>query len=225
MADEQESLSGWESLQPIANNDDDSLPFVVELPPEGLPYHLDGNANSSNSLNWNEQDLSTTSSYSIVNRFDNPNVPGSENASGSSASSSLQRSDAATSGRSISSSLPYSLQISRTGSISSSSDSSLISQFDYISLSGETLKRCHKCRFNNSESSVMCKMCGRALVANPNISMDEQIALHLHQKELQNAQALALEEERKRNLSSQDPLYDFALIMANATVATTLHTC
>ena len=221
MSDDQESsLSGWDSLPSVdVNNEDNDLqlepsstaaPVVVELPSEGIsndPLFFDrkfsGTLESPAAQQQHVENISTSSSFSIVNGIDHLNLQGTSDESMSSVSAACTPS----------SSVSYASMISRCGSVRSS-DESMMSEFEFISVSGETKKHCRNCKFNSPEASVVCEMCGSTFVANPNTSMDEQIALHLYKQDIQTAEALALEEKENKKRQRDDPLYDFSKKMA-----------
>jgi hypothetical protein len=94
----------------------------------------------------------------------------------------------------------------RYQSSSDSSLGSLGSNFDIISLSsGMTVLRCKKCKFHNTEKSTVCIICGLALVANPCLDQDEQIARNLQSKEVNDMTTFLLERERKRERLQDAP--------------------
>jgi len=166
--------------------------IVLELPPDGLPSNVVASAaavaKAKNPCGDDYEDRSSLSSFVPVSRPDNISTQTKE---ATSAGSSYQY-------------------------ISESDDSSLLSNFDILSLSSGEVRRCKRCKFHNKSYSVICDSCGLALVANPNIDMDAQIALNLKRKEEQEATSIFMEAERKRNRIHQDPLYDHACILTRA---------
>lgn len=84
--------------------------------------------------------------------------------------------------------------------------SSLISDFDIISLSGASKRRCKMCTYINRDQDCLCQGCGRALLANPCVEVDEQIAKHLQMQEEDLAFKTVLLKEKKRSNISMQPL-------------------
>ena len=106
-------------------------------------------------------------------------------------------------------------------SIASSIDNtSTISGFDLISLGGRTQKQCQKCSFLNSVDHNICQGCFVALVANPNMTVDEQLAFYLQQQEEEQAfkDTLAVQNKRKE-MHTKEPL-----LFRAQTLAQDLHT-
>ena len=85
-----------------------------------------------------------------------------------------------------------------------SSASSVISGFDMLDLNGESVRKCHACRFNNKPDAGICQGCGRALVANPNIFMDQELQASLMQKE----ERALLYDLRKRQMMHESSIKD-----------------
>lgn len=96
---------------------------------------------------------------------------------------------------------------------------STISGFDMISLGGTTKKQCKRCSFLNKRCDNICKGCDAALVANPMLSADEQLARHLQQQEEQEAFKDIVCEERKRTSLGKQPLLFRAQTLADDIVA------
>ena len=61
--------------------------------------------------------------------------------------------------------------------------SSAISGFVVLDYGGGSLRSCKICTKLNPFEAVICDICGTALVANPNVDMDDQIALNVQNKE------------------------------------------
>jgi len=92
-------------------------------------------------------------------------------------------------------------QSSVAGSIAASST---ISGFDVLSLSGASKRRCKRCTFLNGEGDGVCGSCGVALLANPCLDADEQIARNLQQVEESLALKMLQTEEKKRETLGQE---------------------
>jgi len=93
--------------------------------------------------------------------------------------------------------------------------SSTISGFDYLSLSGDTHRRCKQCTYLSHEDAGICEGCGVALVANPCLDIDLQVAKNLQLKEEKQAlKALQLEEKKRKSLG-QKPLFIQAQVLAS----------
>jgi len=105
--------------------------------------------------------------------------------------------------------------------MASVASSSVLSNFDLLNIDGSSLRRCKRCTFDNVADAGWCESCGVALVANPCLSMDYEIALGLKRKfdEEELAYVRSIEEQRKpvsseslfqRAESLRDDLHDFA---------------
>jgi hypothetical protein len=64
-----------------------------------------------------------------------------------------------------------------------STSASVISSFDLLSINGSTLRVCKRCSYANPPSTLTCHVCFAALVKNPCLNVDEQIARNLQRKE------------------------------------------
>ena len=95
-----------------------------------------------------------------------------------------------------------------TPSVAASGASSVISNFDILSLSGRVVRRCKGCSYHNSENATTCVKCYLALVANPSLDIDLQIAMHLAQKEEEEARKKLQRIEKKRKTLSSAPRFD-----------------
>lgn len=93
--------------------------------------------------------------------------------------------------------------------------SSTISGFDLISLSGKSKRRCQRCSFLNRDEDGICDGCGLALVANPCIDLDAQIAKNLQLKEEEQSFRELKNEEKKRKVLSQQPVLVRARVLTN----------
>ncbi|KAL7555161.1 hypothetical protein ACHAWF_018819 [Thalassiosira exigua] len=83
-------------------------------------------------------------------------------------------------------------------------DDSVLSNFEVLSLSsGDIVLRCKRCTFHNATDARCCAACDLALVANPNVDVDAQIAAHIAQAE-ENAR--------------RDPFFDHACALINDVV-------
>lgn len=198
------SFSDWESVNEddvgVQGGSPDERQVVLELPPEGLcasGVAADEAAASKSTAKYTGNEgsaagnSSSISSFVPVSRFDSMSMQTSELPSAASSSSLYESLD---------------------------DGFSLSSSFDILSLSsGELVRRCKRCKFHNSHDSFVCASCELALVANPNIDIDAQIAMHLQQKEEQDARAILqeaeLEAEQKRRQICQDPFYEHARIL------------
>ena len=93
----------------------------------------------------------------------------------------------------------------QSGSVADSvAESSTISGFDVLSLSGASKRRCKRCTFLNGEDDGVCGCCGVALLANPSLDADEQIARNLQQAEESFALKMLQTEEKKREALGQE---------------------
>lgn len=104
---------------------------------------------------------------------------------------------------------------------STSGLSSVVSNFDVLSIGGSVKRRCKICSYLNEDQAGICDVCGIALVANPCLDIDTQIALHLQQQEEQLSFAALVQEERKRKSMSQQPL----LVQAQMLAVDIVHFC
>ena len=92
--------------------------------------------------------------------------------------------------------------------------SSIVSGFEILSLNGSSHRRCRRCTFLNNEESTFCLACGIALVANPCLDMDQQIAINLQRKEEEAAFETLRCEEKKRKTLYQRTIFGQASILA-----------
>jgi len=232
------SLSDWEavdgddddtSTNTSANlsNDEDgddhsnetAAVVLVELPPEGITNSTRTNLNhrkEEQGSRCHPQDGSTTSSFSMVRRVGELNL-GQVDSSFSGSESCVSGPSSSATTHNTTTTYAYSRCASNTSGESTegvaSSGASLTSEFDILTLSGKTVKRCRNCKFHNNTEAILCLVCGLALVANPNLSMDEQIAVHLQQKEEEAAAAYLQEEENKKKRIMDDPIYSAAAVL------------
>lgn len=80
----------------------------------------------------------------------------------------------------------------------------MISGFDVLSISGEIKRRCKRCSYLNGEKDVVCGQCACALVANPCVDVDEQIAMYQqHKEEVYAWQARLAQEKKRKFLTNQ----------------------
>jgi hypothetical protein len=87
---------------------------------------------------------------------------------------------------------------------------SMISGFEVINIDGSTVRRCNHCSYLNEAEEGICQVCGVALVANPNVDVDLQIALHLNQKFEDEELSRLRQEEKKRKNMREQPLLERA---------------
>jgi hypothetical protein len=109
---------------------------------------------------------------------------------------------------------------SYSGAVSTNSvaASSTISGFDIISLSGATERRCNRCSFLNGLDDGVCGACGVALVANPCMDTDDQIAKNLQLKEEAFAFASLQADQKKRKSLAQLPILARSQVLASDVV-------
>ena len=106
-----------------------------------------------------------------------------------------------------------------TVSAAPSGTSSVISNFDILSLSGRAYRRCKRCSYLNQEKDTICLECDLALVSNPCLDIDAQIAMNLAMKEEEEAFQILIRSERKRKNLSSAPLYERAGLFVDDTKA------
>jgi hypothetical protein len=92
---------------------------------------------------------------------------------------------------------------------------STISGFDLISLNGSSQKQCQKCSYLNGPEENICLGCTLALVANPNLNVDEKMAQYLQQREEELAFTDVVSQEKKRDSLGQQPILVRALTLAS----------
>lgn len=104
---------------------------------------------------------------------------------------------------------------SRHQAVDSSCNSSLISSFDLISLSGEIKRRCRKCSTINADNDCLCRTCQLALVANPCLDADHQVALRLQLQEEEVSFRRICYIETKRARVEEEPVDVQAQVLVN----------
>jgi hypothetical protein len=87
---------------------------------------------------------------------------------------------------------------------------SMISGFEVLNVDGSSVRRCNHCSYHNDAEEGICQVCGVALVANPNVDVDLQIALHLSQKFENEELSRLRREEKKREDMHEKPLLERA---------------
>lgn len=85
--------------------------------------------------------------------------------------------------------------------------SSTISGFDLISLSGACKRRCKRCSYVNGDEDGLCKGCEMALLANPCLELDAQIAKNMQLTEEELAFESVISDEKKRKSLRQQSLF------------------
>ena len=190
---------------------DDSSTVLVELPPELHDY-------SSARSNTSDQS-SVASSFVPVQQMkgltlhSKGNLKSDDSAdkdSWSHLGSVTRNTDASLMGHEVRSLSP-SWATNTTATVASSS---IISGFDVLSLNGSSHRRCRRCTFLNNEESTFCLACDLALVANPCLDMDQQIAINLQRKEEEAAFETLRCEEKKRKTLYQRTIFGQASILA-----------
>ena len=92
------------------------------------------------------------------------------------------------------------------------SNGTVVSGFDLLNLNGQVMRRCRFDGYCNPPDATSCRACGAALVANPNVEMDAQIAHHLQHQEQVQADKQVLAQERHRQTWSSQGVFDQARI-------------
>ena len=208
---EEQSLSDWESVHDDRSNkakhqDDEhhenSVPPVfLELPPD-----LCSARSIPGALPYDQS--SSISSFSVVGKIGQLELK-----SDHSVTSSKDLPDESSEFSQIPSSQ---FSASASGWSVISSTTSLASNFDMLmSLSGETIKRCKRCKYHNPPGCTICASCDFPLAANPCPSLDEQVALSLQQKYENEALSLLQHAERKRSHLCEESLFEQAKLLAN----------
>jgi len=196
MDDDGSSFSDWESVHrdgDVSGGSAEERQIILDLPTEVFTRGVVASdaeeeaGSTKKSGNDNFAACSLISSFGSVSQFDNMSMQSKKSPS-------------------TSSSYEYK---------STSEESSFLSNFEILSLSSGVVRQCNRCKFHNKHDSVVCAACELALVANPNVDIDAQIALNLQQKEEKNARAMLQDDERKRNQLHQHPLYEYSCILTD----------
>ena len=187
---------------------DDSSTVLVELPPE---LH-----DSISSARSNTSDQSSVASSFVpvqqmrgLTLHSKGNLKSDDSAdkdSWSHLGSVTRNTDASLMGHEVRSLSP-SWATNTTATVASSS---IISGFDVLSLNGSSHRQCRRCTFLNNKENTLCFVCDNALVANPCLDVDQQIALNLQRKEEQDvfcwAGDVALVEKRCLEIDQQNAI-------------------
>jgi len=213
-------FSDCESDETVRGEEEDSKTVVlVELPPEMI---LRAATNSTEVANTSEQE-SVASSFIPIRRMGGIKIEskegelkkgGDDDEDGSSWSHVSKRNtterdcDASSTGQDVASLSTWATR-ETTATISS-----VLTGFDLLSLNGSTHRKCKRCSFLNSETCVICTTCYGALVPNPCLDIDTQIALNLQRKEEEEAFDLLRGQEKKRKQYYQQRLFDEAATLA-----------
>jgi hypothetical protein len=104
------------------------------------------------------------------------------------------------------------------GSANSVAASSTISGFDILSLSGATERRCNRCSFLNGLDDGVCGACEAALLANPCMDADKQIAKNLQLKEDAFAFSRLQADQKKRKSLAQLSILARSQVLASDVV-------
>ena len=189
---EQVGLSDLESQD--GTEEEGAKEFFVHLP---RSFQTRDNRNSKHAP---PQDQSATSSLSFVDKVENLKISSGDSADTKTIHDLDESwSEVNESVRNWGLEETPSFAWSETASVASTG-SSVVSGFDLLSLSGAIKRRCQRCSYHNGEKDGVCGLCGCALVANPCVDMDEQIARHLQQKEENDSWKALLQQEKKRAL-------------------------
>ena len=112
---------------------------------------------------------------------------------------------------------------STPASAAPSSASSMVSYFNRILLNGEDHRKCRLCKYINSETATICGGCVRALVPNPCVDQDEQIARNQQDKEEEySLLQLRLKEEKLKNIHTEPPLEQGSFLFSEIKAAARL---
>lgn len=222
--------SDWESIHfdgdQLREQGEDGTPqrvVVVEIP-DGVPLR-DPSSSASGTAGNRHESSSMTSSARLakgMGEMDIASTSGAPSETSSFVDVTASRSGAYRSRASDSSSVSESTcSFSWTnvprgiGPEDHSSASSVISNFDILTVSGGIVHRCKKCSYHNAEDAKICEQCSHALIANPCVDLDLQIAMNLQMKEERESFQQTVAQERKRKNSQNLPLFDQAKMLMN----------